>query len=85
MADNRLAIACAGRGYIRMYAVTTNGLDEISPKDILHEHSPIKSITGCESSGLFASLNNLNEIMVKKNKIVLTKTKSRRFFFLLFV
>ena len=64
MADVRLAIACQSRGYIRMFSVTDDGLDEISPKDILHEHSPIKSITGCESSTLFASLNNLNEIMV---------------------
>ena len=65
MAENRLAIACAARGYIRMYAVGNDALDEIARKDILHEHSPIKSITGCESSGLFASLNHLNEIMVK--------------------
>ena len=64
MAENRIAIACALRGYIRMYAITTYGLDEISPKDILYEHSPIKSLTGCDTLGLFASLNNMNEIMV---------------------
>jgi hypothetical protein len=64
MAENRIAIACALRGYIRMYTITTYGLDEISPKDILHEHSPIKSLTGCDTLGLFASLNNINEIMV---------------------
>ena len=66
MADNRIAIACAFRGYIRMYSITNNGLDEISPKDILYEHSPIKSLTGSESSGLFTSLNNVNEIIVKR-------------------
>ena len=64
MAEYRIAIACALRGYIRMYAITINGLDEISPKDILHEHSPIKSLTGCDTLGLFTTLNNINEIMV---------------------
>jgi hypothetical protein len=64
MAEYRIAIACALRGYIRMYAITINGLDEISPKDILQEHSPIKSLTGCDTLGLFATLNNINEIMV---------------------
>ena len=64
MADHRIAMACAQRGYIRMYNITIDGLDEITPKDILREHSPIKSLTGCDSLGLFASLNNANEIMV---------------------
>jgi len=64
MAEYRIAIACALRGYIRMYAITINGLDEISPKDILQEHSPIKSLTGCDTLGLFATLNSINEIMV---------------------
>ena len=65
MAEYRVAIACAYRGYIRMYAITMHGLDEISPKDILYEHSPIKSLTGCDTLGLFATLNNANEIMVR--------------------
>lgn len=64
MAENRVAIACALRGYIRMYAITINGLDEITPKDILYEHSPITSLTGCDTLGLFATLNKANEIMV---------------------
>jgi hypothetical protein len=66
MAEQRLAIACALRGYIRIYSITIYGLDEIVPKDILHEYSPIKSLTGCDSLGLFATLNNINEIMVNK-------------------
>jgi len=65
MAEQRIAIACALRGYIQMYSITIYGLDEISPKDILHEYSPIKSLTGCDTLGLFATLNNINEIMVK--------------------
>lgn len=64
MAESRIAIACAFRGYIRMYAISTYGLDEIAPKDILREHSPIKSLTACDTTGIFASLNSVNEIMV---------------------
>jgi len=64
MAEQRIAIACALRGYIRMYSITIYGLDEIIPKDILHEYSSIKSLTGCDTLGLFATLNNINEIMV---------------------
>lgn len=66
MAEYRIAVACAQRGYIRMYAITISGLDEISPKNILHEHSPIKSLTGCDTLGIFATLNKANEIMVDK-------------------
>ena len=65
MAENRIAIACDFRGYIRMYAINMYGLDEVAPKDILHEHSPIKSLTACDTTGLFASLNSINEIMVR--------------------
>jgi hypothetical protein len=64
MAEQRIAIACALRGYIRMYAITSYGLDEIIPQDIIYEHSPIKSLTACDTLGLFSTLNNLNEIMV---------------------
>ncbi len=66
MAEQRIAIACALRGYIRMYSITSYGLDEITPQDILHEHSPIKSLTGCDTLGLFSTLNNQNEIMVNE-------------------
>ncbi|UJR31151.1 hypothetical protein I4U23_018658 [Adineta vaga] len=76
MAEYRIAIACAYRGYIRMYAITINGLDEISPKDILHEHSPIKALTGCETIGLFTTLNNTNEIMLwTRNNEAIRKLK----------
>ena len=64
MAEQRIAIACALRGYIQIYAITTFGLDEIAPKNILPEHSPIKSLTACDTLGIFATLNTLNEIMV---------------------
>ncbi len=67
MAEQRIAIACALRGYIRMYAITSYGLDEITPQDILYEHSPIKSLTACNTLGLFSTLNNQNEIMVKNS------------------
>ncbi len=67
MAENRIAIACANRGYIQMYSITINGLDEIAPKDILHEHSPIKSLTSCDTLGIFSTLNNVNEIMVNES------------------
>jgi hypothetical protein len=66
MAEHRIAIACALRGYIRMYSIKIDDLDEIAPKDILYEHSPIKSLTGCDTLGLFATLNIMNEIMVYK-------------------
>ena len=66
MAESRIAIACAFRGYIRMYAISTYGLDEIAPRDILREHSPIKSLTACDTTGIFASLNSVNEIMVRQ-------------------
>lgn len=66
MAEQRIAIACALRGYIRMYEITISGLDEIAPKDIIHEYSPIKSLTSCDALGLFATLNNMNEVMVNK-------------------
>ncbi|CAF1143690.1 unnamed protein product [Adineta ricciae] len=76
MAEYRIAIACAYRGYIRMYAITIHGLDEISPKDILYEHSPIKSLTGCDTLGLFATLNNTNEIMLwTRNNEAIRKLK----------
>jgi hypothetical protein len=68
MAEQRIAVACALRGYIQMYAITSNGLDEISPKDILHEHSPIKALTGCDTLGIFSTLNNMNEIMVNERR-----------------
>lgn len=70
MSENRIAIACNLRGYIQMYTITMNGLDEIAPKDIFHEHSPIKSVTGCDALGLFATLNSLNEIMVNKINLI---------------
>ncbi|CAF5137935.1 unnamed protein product, partial [Rotaria magnacalcarata] len=79
MAENRVAIACNLRGYIQMYTITQEGLDEISPKDILHEHSPIKSVTGCDALGLFATLNTTNEIMVNKLiYVVIEKIKPKR-------
>ena len=65
MAEQRIAIACTLRGYIRMYSITIDGLDEIFPKDIIHEYPPIKSLTSCDTLGLFITLNNINEIMVK--------------------
>jgi len=64
MAQQRIALACSHRGYIQMYAITNFGLDEISPKDILHEHSPIKSLTACDTLGVFTTLHSRNEIMV---------------------
>lgn len=64
MAEQRIAIACALRGYIQIYAITAFGLDEIAPKNILPEHSPIKSLTACDTLGIFSTLNSLNEIMV---------------------
>lgn len=72
MAEQRIAIACALRGYIRMYAITSYGLDEITPQDILYEHSPIKSLTACNTLGLFSTLNNQNEIMLwtRDNEVI---------------
>ena len=67
MAEHRIAIACSLRDYIQMYSINISGLNEIAPKDILHEYSPIKSLSGCYSLGLFATLNHKNEIMVSKN------------------
>ncbi|CAF0980083.1 unnamed protein product [Rotaria sordida] len=76
MAEHRIAIACNQRGYIQMYSLTINGLDEISPKDILYEHSPIKSLTGCDTLGLFATLNTQNEIMLwTRNNEAIRKIK----------
>ncbi|CAF0778709.1 unnamed protein product [Adineta steineri] len=76
MAEYRIAIACALRGYIQMYLITIHGLDEISPKDILYEDSPIKSLTGCDTLGLFATLNNANEIILwTKNNEAIRKLK----------
>ncbi|CAF4622067.1 unnamed protein product [Rotaria sp. Silwood1] len=76
MAEQRIAIASYSRGYIQMYAIAINGLDEISPKDILHEHSPIKSLTGCDTLGLFATLNTTNEIMLwTRNNEAIRKIK----------
>jgi hypothetical protein len=64
MADNCIAIACVERGYIRMYSILPQGLDEITPKDILYEDSPIKSLTAIDLLGLFVSLNSANDITV---------------------
>ncbi|CAF3087081.1 unnamed protein product [Rotaria sp. Silwood2] len=76
MAESRIALACNDRGYIQMYSITINGLDEVSPKDILHEHSPVKSLTGCDTLGLFATLNTANEIMLwTRNNEAIRKIK----------
>lgn len=70
MAGQRVAIACALRGYIQIYAITAFGLDEIAPKNFIPEHSPIKSLTACDTLGTFATLNTLNEIMVDNDKFL---------------
>lgn len=77
MAEQRIAIACAQRGYIQLYAITNFGLDEIAPKDIIHEHAPIKSLTACDTLGIFATLNSLNEIMVRKKSIQFRRGRLR--------
>jgi hypothetical protein len=47
-----------------MYSILPQGLDEITPKDILYEDSPIKSLTAIDLLGLFVSLNSANDITV---------------------
>ena len=76
MASQRIAIACALRGYIQIYAITTFGLDEIAPKNFIPEHSPIKSLTACDTLGIFTTLNTLNEIMVDKQRSLSSNARS---------
>ena len=66
MTELRLAFACAQRGYIRIYSVAMNELEEISPKDILHTDPPIKSLTSSETASLFITLNFAEEIIVRR-------------------
>ena len=63
---NELPLSVPLAVIFKMYSITNYGLDEIPPKDILYEYSPIKSLTGCNTLGVFVTLNTNNEIMVNR-------------------